>query len=80
MLPLVGGRAVNGSIFGAGDVPIGMENINCNGTEESLTDCSTILSISNTISSCSSSTVAGTMCYGMFYYLRNLKCSITSIT
>ena len=57
----VGGHAINGSSFGSGDGPIVIQNINCDGTENSLTDCS-ILSL--TTSPCNGSTVAGIVCYG----------------
>ena len=57
----VGGHAINGSKFGSGDIPIVIQNINCNGMENSLTDCSTI---SSTSSPCNDSTVAGIVCFG----------------
>ena len=61
-LPLVGGYAINGSRFGSGDVPVVIDNMNCNGTETSITDCPTT---SNAIGTCNSSTIAGVTCYGM---------------
>ena len=57
----LGGHAINGSSFGSGDGPIVIQNINCNGNETSLTDCSTITS---TTSPCNDSTVAGLECFG----------------
>ena len=57
----LGGHAINGSSFGSGDNPIVIQNINCNGTENFLTDCSTL---SLTTSTCNGSTVAGIVCYG----------------
>ena len=57
----VGGHAINGSRFGSGDIPIVIQDINCNGTENSLTDCSTI---SSTSSPCNDFTVAGIVCFG----------------
>jgi len=63
LLLLLGGHAINGSKFGAGDMPIVIENLNCNGTEANLINCSTISSIRNAISSCNSATVAGIVCY-----------------
>ena len=64
LLLLVGGFAINGSKFGSGDIPIVLENLNCNGTEDSVTDCSVTNSVR---SSCNSSTIAGITCYGMLY-------------
>ena len=65
LLPHLGGHAINGSKFGVGYTSIVIESINCNGTEASLTDCSTITSVSNAISTCNGSDVAGIVCYGM---------------
>ena len=57
----LGGHAINGSKFGSGDNPTVIQNINCDGNETSLTDCSTI---SSTTSPCNDSTVAGLECFG----------------
>ena len=62
VVPL-GGHAINGSSFGSGDSPIVIQNINCNGTETSLTDCSTFGSATTT-NPCNDSTVAGIECFG----------------
>jgi len=80
----LGGHAINGSKFGAGDLPTVIENLNCNGTEANLINCSTISSVSNTRSSCNSATVAGIVCYGMYYPPRNTQyhlhnCTATSM-
>ena len=63
-LALVGGYAINGSKFGSGDVPVVIGSMNCNGTEDSITDCPIT---SSGISTCNSSTIAGITCYGMYY-------------
>ena len=57
----LGGHAIHGSSFGPGDIPIVIQNINCDGNETSLTDCFTL---SLTTSPCNASTVAGIVCYG----------------
>ena len=65
----LGGYAINGSMFGSGDIPMVIQNINCKGTEKFLTDCSTASSsTSSTTSLCNNSTVAGIACYGKFYF------------
>ena len=61
-LSLVGGYAINGSRFGSGDMPIVIDSMNCNGTEDSITDCPITSSAINT---CNSSTIAAVTCYGM---------------
>ena len=77
---ILGGHAINGSKFGAGDMPVVIENLNCNGTEDSLINCSTISSVRNAISSCNGATVAGIVCYGMSYPLRNTQYPLHSCT
>jgi len=63
----LGGYAINGSMFGSGNIPIVIQNINCIGTEKFLTDCSTAtFTTSSTTSLCNNSTVAGIACYGKF--------------
>ena len=60
-MKILGGYAINGSYFGSDDSPIVIQNINCNGTEDTVTQCPTI---SFTTSNCNDSTVAGIVCYG----------------
>ena len=58
---IIGGYAIAGSRFGSGDIPNIIQNINCNGTEDSLTKCP---AVSFTTTGCSETTVAGLICYG----------------
>ena len=67
----IGGYAFAGSRFDSGDIPIIVQNINCNGTEESLTKCP---AISFATSSCNKTTVAGLICHGKMFNMSHCIC------
>ena len=67
----IGGYAIAGSRFGSGDIPIIVQNINCSGTEDSLTKCP---AISFAASSCNETTVAGLICHGKMFNMSHCIC------